>query len=101
MSLQVIEKLKTDGVIVTLSSDHKINVTGDQSKVDYWLPEIAQHKQEIIDQLSNQESDLEKIRTWLFKIGEPEEDHFLVLDRCKNDLVALAYFLRHARGEFG
>lgn len=45
-------------------------------------------------------SQLEIIRTWLFKIGEPESDHHLVIDKCKNDQDALIYFLRHARGEF-
>ncbi|PTQ88348.1 hypothetical protein C8R30_1535 [Nitrosomonas nitrosa] len=44
--------------------------------------------------------DIEKIRTWLFKIGEPENDHFLVIDKCKRDPQALVYFLRHANGEY-
>lgn len=39
------------------------------------------------------------IRAWLFKIGEPEEDHHIVLDKCRNNPEALAYFLKHARGE--
>jgi hypothetical protein len=49
---------------------------------------------------SPSESDLEKIRTWLSKIGEPEEDHLLVIDKCRNDPQALEYFLKYARGEF-
>lgn len=44
--------------------------------------------------------EIELIRAWLHKIGEPEEDHFIVLDKCKADPEALQYFLRHARGQF-
>jgi len=36
---------------------------------------------------------------WLHKIGEPEELHFLVLDKCRNDPEALAYFFKHANKE--
>jgi hypothetical protein len=44
--------------------------------------------------------EIEIVRAWLFKIGEPEEDHYLVWDKCRNDPEAMAYFLRHVRGEF-
>jgi hypothetical protein len=40
------------------------------------------------------------IQSWLFKIREPEEDHFLVLDKCRNDPEAMNYFLKHASGKF-
>lgn len=43
---------------------------------------------------------IEAIRAWLFRIGEPETDHFLVIDKCKSDPEALEYFLNHARGEY-
>jgi hypothetical protein len=43
---------------------------------------------------------IEMIKAWLFKIGEPSEDHHIVLSKCRNDPEALAYFLKHARGEF-
>lgn len=45
-------------------------------------------------------SDIEKIQGWLYQIGEPEEEHHIVLDKCKNDPEVLEYFLKHARGEF-
>jgi len=42
--------------------------------------------------------DIEKIRTWLFHVGEPEEDHYLVINKCRNDPEALAcYSLRHIK----
>ena len=40
--------------------------------------------------------DEKTIRAWLRHIGEPEEDHHLVLDKCKSNPEALAYFLKHA-----
>ncbi|MXS83653.1 hypothetical protein [Nitrosomonas oligotropha] len=40
------------------------------------------------------------IQSWLFKIGEPEEDHGIVLNKCRNDPDAMEYFLNHARGEY-
>lgn len=43
--------------------------------------------------------DLETIRAWLYRIGEPETEHWRVLNKCKRDPDALAYFLRHAGGE--
>lgn len=40
--------------------------------------------------------DIEKVRAWLFSIGEPEEDHYIVLDKCRRDPEALTYFVKHA-----
>lgn len=40
------------------------------------------------------------IQSWLFQIGELEADHFIVLDKCRNDSEAMKYFVRHANGEF-
>ena len=39
---------------------------------------------------------IELIRAWLFRIGEPEEDHYIVLDKCRRDPEALTYFVKHA-----
>lgn len=55
---------------------------------------IVPIKEEISDNLIGQtDSDFEKVRAWLFQIGEPEEDHYLVLDKCKNDPNLIAYYL--------
>ena len=40
------------------------------------------------------------IKNWLYRIAEPTKDHDLVLNKCRNDLDAMDYFLKHARGEF-
>lgn len=42
---------------------------------------------------------IEKIRIWLFQIGEPVEDHDIVLNKCRNDPEAMEYFLEHANGK--
>ncbi|MBA3757172.1 MAG: hypothetical protein H0X02_13565 [Nitrosomonas sp.] len=44
--------------------------------------------------------EIELIRAWLHKIGEPEEDHFIVLDKCKSEPEAMEYFLKHAQCEY-
>lgn len=36
---------------------------------------------------------IEMIRTFLFIIEEPEEDHHLVIDKCRRDPEVLVYFL--------
>ncbi|PTQ78380.1 hypothetical protein C8R26_103142 [Nitrosomonas oligotropha] len=43
---------------------------------------------------------IEQVRQWLFKAGEPEEDHYLVIDKCKADHDAMNYFFKYASGEF-
>lgn len=54
-------------------------------------------KEEISDNLIGQtDSDFEKIRAWLFQIDEPEEDHHLVMAKCRNDPEAFTYFLKWA-----
>lgn len=43
---------------------------------------------------------IEMIAAWLHKIGEPKEDHFIVLEKCKTDSDAMEYFYKHANGEY-
>lgn len=40
------------------------------------------------------------IRAWLFKIEEPEEEHNIVLDKCRYDPEVREYFLKYALGKF-
>ena len=44
--------------------------------------------------------EIEIIRAWLYKIGEPPEGHYLILDKCKSDPEAMEYFYKQANGEF-
>ena len=52
------------------------------------------NKAEIIRDLQ-----LEKIEAWLHKIGEPPEDHHLVLNKCRGNSNARASYMRHVNGE--
>ena len=42
---------------------------------------------------------IEMVRAWLHRIGEPVEDHDIVLNKCRNDWGVLGYFLKHAQQE--
>ena len=73
----------------TLSAQYK--------KESTQYPHIAQKTGNSIAVNSNAELlQIEMIRGWLFKIGEPPEDHDLVLSKCRNDPEVLEYFMRHA-----
>ncbi len=50
--------------------------------------------------IGNESLQIEIIRAWLHKIGEPPDDHYLVIDKCMNDPDVLLYFFKHARGEY-
>ncbi|MBA3756573.1 MAG: hypothetical protein H0X02_10245 [Nitrosomonas sp.] len=50
--------------------------------------------------IANESFQIEMVRAWLHKIGEPEQDHYLVLDKCRIDPGAMQYFLKHAGGEY-
>jgi len=64
-------------------------------------PHIAQKTGNSTALNSNVESlQIEMIRAWLHRIGEPETDHYLVINKCKSDHDAMNYFLKHAQGEF-
>ncbi|MBX3616987.1 hypothetical protein [Nitrosomonas sp.] len=66
---------------------------------------LGAHYQTSLTHCNSQKTDsfesleIEMIRAWLFKIDEPEEEHHLVLDKCRNDPDALQYFLQRASGE--
>lgn len=63
-------------------------------------PHIAQKIGNSTEANSNIESlQIEIVRAWLFQIGEPQEDHDLVLNKCRNDPEAQEYFLKHANGK--
>jgi hypothetical protein len=68
-----------------------------------FVPSVPTEKESLCvlsENIERETQDLETIHEWLIKIGEAEEDHPLVLDKCRNDPQALAYYLRQANGEF-
>lgn len=62
-----------------------------------FVSSVSEENKKIADLQSLQ---IEMIRGWLYRINEPVEDHHIVLDKCKLDPEALAYFLKHTNGEF-
>jgi len=62
-----------------------------------FVSSISEENKKISDVQSPQ---IEQVRQWLFKIGEPEKDHYLVLDKCRNDSEVMSYFLKHTHGIF-
>lgn len=61
---------------------------------------VTEFNNEVICSITDNSLSIEAVRAWLYKIEEPEEYHHIVLDKCKRDPEALAYFLKHANGEF-
>lgn len=53
----------------------------------------------ISDIASKESLQIKMIQGWLRKIGEPESEHYLVLDKCRADSEAMQYFLKHAEGK--
>jgi len=92
--MNAIQRIKDEGFTVELLSNNNIGVrpnTLNQRQRDYF----AANKIDIVRHLQ-----IEIIRAWLYEIGEPETDHDLVLNKCRNDSDALQYFLMHVRGEY-
>ena len=75
-------------VILERTTQRPVSAQSQKDAAQY--PQIA-HKT-----INSQCSDIEIIRTWLNHIGEPEEDHYVVLDKCKCGPEALAYYLEWA-----
>jgi hypothetical protein len=57
---ELLERAFSDGVQVSLNGAGKIKLTGNESAVKEWLPEIREHKQELVRLLSG-----EPARTWI------------------------------------
>ena len=92
--MNAILPLTEAGITVELLPDNKIGVRP-KSLTHEQRDYIRNNKTVIIREL-----ELEMIRGRLHKIGEPEEDHFLVIDKCKACPDAMEYFLKHTRGQF-
>ncbi|SDX18196.1 hypothetical protein [Nitrosomonas oligotropha] len=83
-------------------SEKKFNDPPDSSK-ESGLPSVSFASS--ISEENKKNSDIqllqiEMVRAWLFKICEPETDHYLVIDKCKADPEVLEYFLKQAHGGF-
>ncbi|MBA3696993.1 MAG: hypothetical protein H0W85_09650 [Methylotenera sp.] len=91
--LEIIRKKKfATATVATVATDKPVFVP---SVAKVASVAVANSPDEKITQI-----EIDLIRAWLYKIGEPPEDHHLVTHKCSNDPDALLYFLRHARGEY-
>lgn len=91
--MNAIHQIREAGFTIELLPNNKLGVkpsTLTQQQRDY----LTFNKTEIVKHLQ-----IEMIRAWLHKIREPEEDHHLVLDKCRLNAEAMQYFLKNARGE--
>lgn len=92
--MNAINQIREAGFTLELLPNDKLGVrpsTLTQQQRDF----LTFNKSVIVQQLQ-----IQMIQAWLHKIGEPAEDHYLVLDKCRNDPEALQYFLKHSRDEF-
>ncbi len=64
----------------------------DSGNIEKNITDIAELQAETIRQEMT-------IRSWLKHIEEPEEDHHIVIDKCRRNPEAMQYFLKHAEGE--
>lgn len=90
--MNAILPLTEAGITVELLPDNKIGVR--PKSLTQEQPEYIRNNRTVIIR----ELELELIRGWLHKIGEPQEDHYLVLDKCRVDPEAMQYFMKHAKG---
>lgn len=101
---EIIEYVRQQHLTISLSDDGHLELSPAEKITNKLIVRLRKHKSEIIEELKreqqSQQTPIELIQSWLYQISEPEEDHHLILDKCRNDYEAMDYFLKHARGEF-
>lgn len=92
----IIQRAADDGIVMTLTISGQIELTGDQTTIERWLPAIREHKPEIVEALQTDPA-VTAIRHWLDYIGETHVPTIVeVLGICANDPAALAYYLKRS-----
>lgn len=101
---EIIEYIRQQDLTISLSDDGNLELSPAEKITNELIERLLKHKPEIVEELKLQQhmqsSHIELIRTWLYSSNEPEEDHHLVLDKCRSDPEALKYFLKHACGGY-
>ena len=98
---EIIEFVRQQHLTIGLSDDGHLELFPAEKITNELIKRLCKHKPEIVEELKREQTlHIELIRAWLFKIGEPESDHFLVINKCRNDPNASEYFLRHTYDEF-
>ncbi len=100
----LIQAATSDGVKFAIAPDGKLKAAGKDEIVNKWLPTIREHKDEIIRLLLESSAiplmttdEEAAILDWLDRIDEHDPVTIgEVIDRCRSDLEARAYFLNRA-----
>ena len=112
-ALDIVKRIESDGVRLALSDSGTLKAVGDGAAVNRWLSIIRERKSEIIAALQQAENDpADKpisilssqgetvIIAWLAAIGETDPVTIgEVIDRCRSDVEARAYFIGRAVAE--
>ena len=112
-ALDIVKRIESDGVRLALSDSGTLKAVGDGEAVNRWLSIIRERKSEIIAALQQAENDpADKpisilssqgetvIIAWLAAIGETDPVTIgEVIDRCRSDVEARAYFIGRAVAE--
>ena len=101
---EIIEYLRDRDLTITLTDGDSLELSPAEKITNDLIKRLRKHKTSIIAELKREEQKqnqkIEMVRAWLHRIGEPEEDHDIVLNKCRNDPGAMEYFLNHASGEY-
>ena len=98
---EIIEYLRNRELTVCLTDDENLELSPVEKITNDLIERLRKHKPAIIAELKREQNQkIELILAWLFQIGEPVEDHYLVLDKCRSGSEVMQYFLKHTRGEF-
>lgn len=90
---EIIQRAQADGVELIVFQAGAIKATGDGVVVERWIPAIREHKDLILEHLSQEQA----VLTWLASIGETDPAIIAAtIAKCRRDPDALAYFLTHA-----
>jgi hypothetical protein len=88
---EIIERASAEGVLLALSPSGRISAKGKPSVLDRWLPEIKQHKNQIISELQ-----LEKRRAKILSIlrNNPEVNYAIDVVDADSDPVLVSVGIR-------
>lgn len=101
----IIREAQADGLSLALTSSGTIKATGEDEAINRWLPEIREHKAEIIQALQKPEPGIQQlsdedealILAWLKRIGETDVVTIdKVINKCRCGLDVRSYFVRRA-----
>ena len=88
---EIIERASEEGVLLALSPSGRISAKGNPSVLDRWLPELKQHKEQIISELQ-----LEKRRAKILSIlrNNPEVNYAIDVVDPNSDPVLISVGIR-------